>query len=504
MADDVTNRVEKLESTIVAMGGSTQQLSKNVDLIKTSWQRFGHAVNQSLPFITTIKPMAKWISNLGKVATEFSDDSKDMEDATNNLTIAQKHLIMPLVKSGLAAKAGAKMNEIFRDSVVDSEGNTRGWVLTLIKLSSAIFTLVGILAIVGFAIATFSLGVQGMSSPLISLAQEHAPFLVEALKGIVGIINGDMTLSFRSLQGVLLLFGAALLVLPGFFAPFFVAIMIGIGLFRKFRDEGVGWKTALINSAMIAFGFLIGLLKSGSILKLVGKLVFHILKFVGLGRLLILAGLALLWKSATGQIKGAMGDFAAVVGAGMVYIGLIMLKGMGVIGATIGTLPLFWVAALLLVVVLIARHHKAIKAKFYALGSALWEWAKGLGANLANAIMSPIRDTLDWIRSKLGGGGGGTFEITSLAGPMADGGPVRSGRTYLVGERGPELFSPRSSGNIVPNEKLGGATNQNITLNIDVGGVTDRTDKRALAREIGDMLNQEMRRLGGSPTRGRY
>jgi lambda family phage tail tape measure protein len=40
---------------------------------------------------------------------------------------------------------------------------------------------------------------------------------------------------------------------------------------------------------------------------------------------------------------------------------------------------------------------------------------------------------------------GGTFEA------MAGGGDVTGGRSYLVGERGPEIFRPRSSGQIVPN-----------------------------------------------------
>lgn len=42
-----------------------------------------------------------------------------------------------------------------------------------------------------------------------------------------------------------------------------------------------------------------------------------------------------------------------------------------------------------------------------------------------------------------------------LAGARADGGPVSQGKTYLVGERGPELFTANKSGVIVPNNKLG-------------------------------------------------
>lgn len=46
----------------------------------------------------------------------------------------------------------------------------------------------------------------------------------------------------------------------------------------------------------------------------------------------------------------------------------------------------------------------------------------------------------------------------------ASGGPVTGGRTYLVGEEGPELFRSRSSGTIVPNGAIGGAS-VNVTVN---------------------------------------
>ena len=49
----------------------------------------------------------------------------------------------------------------------------------------------------------------------------------------------------------------------------------------------------------------------------------------------------------------------------------------------------------------------------------------------------------------------------TYAGPRANGGPVESGGAYMVGERGPELFVPRSAGAIVPNHSMamGGSTN---------------------------------------------
>ena len=50
----------------------------------------------------------------------------------------------------------------------------------------------------------------------------------------------------------------------------------------------------------------------------------------------------------------------------------------------------------------------------------------------------------------------------------AEGGPVKAGNSYMVGERGPEMFSPGVSGRITPNHALGGSTN--IVVNVDASG----------------------------------
>ena len=48
----------------------------------------------------------------------------------------------------------------------------------------------------------------------------------------------------------------------------------------------------------------------------------------------------------------------------------------------------------------------------------------------------------------------------------ADGGPVSGGAPYVVGERGPELFVPRSAGTIIPNDRMSsGGSVTNITNN---------------------------------------
>ncbi|MCL2154188.1 MAG: tape measure protein [Leptospirales bacterium] len=58
----------------------------------------------------------------------------------------------------------------------------------------------------------------------------------------------------------------------------------------------------------------------------------------------------------------------------------------------------------------------------------------------------------------------------------ATGGSVNSGEAYIVGERGPELFTPSRSGTIIPNNALsGGSKSANITIapTINISGSTD-------------------------------
>ena len=67
------------------------------------------------------------------------------------------------------------------------------------------------------------------------------------------------------------------------------------------------------------------------------------------------------------------------------------------------------------------------------------------------------------------GGGFGTgnaFGNQDLGGFLADGGSANANTPYVVGERGPELFVPRSSGTVIPNHALAGAGGTtNVTNN---------------------------------------
>ncbi len=68
----------------------------------------------------------------------------------------------------------------------------------------------------------------------------------------------------------------------------------------------------------------------------------------------------------------------------------------------------------------------------------------------------------------------------------ADGGPVKGGNSYLVGERGPEMFSPGVSGMITPNHALGGGTT--VIVNVDASGSSVEGDEQQ-GRELGRLIS---------------
>ena len=63
---------------------------------------------------------------------------------------------------------------------------------------------------------------------------------------------------------------------------------------------------------------------------------------------------------------------------------------------------------------------------------------------------------------------------SGMSGRRASGGSVIGGGSYLVGERGPEMFSPGVSGMITPNHALGGSTS--VVVNVDASGSSVQSD----------------------------
>jgi hypothetical protein len=94
-----------------------------------------------------------------------------------------------------------------------------------------------------------------------------------------------------------------------------------------------------------------------------------------------------------------------------------------------------------------------------------------------------------------------------FGGFRAEGGPVTAGKSYIVGERGRELFTPKTNGFIMPNEQMRGSkSSEAVVFNIDARGaqlgVADEIkkaltdyDRRSLARHIDNTRRMSKNRV---------
>ena len=94
-------------------------------------------------------------------------------------------------------------------------------------------------------------------------------------------------------------------------------------------------------------------------------------------------------------------------------------------------------------------------------------------------------------------------KTAAVAGVAANGGPVQAGQRYVVGERGPEMFTPNVSGTITPNSQMGGngvTVVQNINISTGVQQ-TVRAEIRQMMPQIADSAKGavlDAKRRGGS------
>ena len=125
----------------------------------------------------------------------------------------------------------------------------------------------------------------------------------------------------------------------------------------------------------------------------------------------------------------------------------------------------------------------------------LGDAAKSILNDLANTL---VRLGVNTILGSIAPGIFGSLPMLSFA----NGGRPPTGRASLVGEKGPELFVPKRSGTIIPNDKLGGGST-NINVNIDASGSSvqgDAQQSKELGRAISAAIQSELlkqKRPGG-------
>ena len=161
---------------------------------------------------------------------------------------------------------------------------------------------------------------------------------------------------------------------------------------------------------------------------------------------------------------------------------------------------------------------KALKEKFMEIGQSVED---GIVSNLADAVEGTktlaqaavsvlndlkrklievaIQQAVSGIGGKIGGFLGKVF-----GGGKAAGGPVAANKSFVVGEKGPEILTMGSSrGFITPNNQLGGSTTNIVNVSVDASGSAvsgNNQDAQALGNVIGAAIRAELikeKRAGG-------
>jgi tape measure domain-containing protein len=95
---------------------------------------------------------------------------------------------------------------------------------------------------------------------------------------------------------------------------------------------------------------------------------------------------------------------------------------------------------------------------------------KDVAMDLMNKLLNKLIDfAVNAALFGVGGMGSGGGLLGGLfGGGKAKGGPVSAGTSYIVGEKGPEMFTPSRSGTIIPNNQMGGDVN--VSVSVDATG----------------------------------
>ena len=128
---------------------------------------------------------------------------------------------------------------------------------------------------------------------------------------------------------------------------------------------------------------------------------------------------------------------------------------------------------------------------------------------LRQYVLGPIAQFLGGAFGGLGYGTAGTAAATAMvptgAGgfvpALADGGSAMAGRLHLVGERGPELFVPKTDGTVIPNHRLGGGPSVTVNQSITIDSRSDQATILAAMNQAKEMAKAEIHQAirSGSP-----
>lgn len=143
-----------------------------------------------------------------------------------------------------------------------------------------------------------------------------------------------------------------------------------------------------------------------------------------------------------------------------------------------------------------------LKGDFENIGDAFGDMLADMAAQAMAAEIGKLLFGNFGKSGEIGGLAGGLISFVGglFGGGMASGGSVSPGRTYLVGEKGPELFTPGSGGNITPNAQLSGPPSVSVNIRNETGSKVDAEQGQATFNGESWVANVTLKLAKNSPS----
>jgi|9_EtaG_2_1085328.scaffolds.fasta_scaffold00533_6 hypothetical protein len=561
MAEDVANatsQIEALVQQLEALGIVQLQQSKKLGVFEKALVKVNTSIkkNPVMSMAVSLKEFAKSVSSVTRLIGNQRDmTGEEIEQNYSKLTIMQK-LIVKMVAFGVVAKLNNKLLQ--KKNTAVTRLLTRmfslvaifaivGFALAALSIyiegsNSPVLGLTDNITFLGDAMAGLNLIISGEGDEGLAAAFDIlAASITTAAIGMAvfnfnaGLVIGAITLAVGVFQLV-----------NNETDSYFIATLAATSVAIGFATAIVGIKAAFVFLTTGTVSTVTGLVASvlgGLALLLAGLVGIYMyaqgagegLKGILLGvvsAILVAIGAVLLGFTMAGPVAIAaivffvfslfrysdevkaflVGAWNWLVGlAGAIWYGL--LAGLGLVVGGIGTALALIVGTVLGIVNGLWTALVSVATGFWTAltggGDALKEWFLSIPTTIKDGFISGFKEAFNAVIDIYNGFagkmdfdipnwvpkiGGETFSLPSIP-KLAEGGIVTGPMLAMIGD------NPSGKEAVIPLEKagdMGFGGGGGMTVNINVGGVTDRTDKKQLAKEIGDLIRAEMSRGGRS------
>lgn len=545
-------KLEELGDVVNFLQADNNKLANSQGVIETQTAKLSQLYKRKTQTLRNVgQSMQRLVALTTKRLLVSKKQEQQLKDSTPKLTRYTSVLLNMTPAMKVATDATTFLTGAFQSNnkVVNMLGSR------MAVLAGSMLGFIGIALAVSIILGTLSLAIQGTESPLYETTSAMdgtsaaGTTLHSIVEGVIMIFQGEgegglvgalnvVAATFTIATAAAILFGstAAIIVAP---------VLLAIGAFQLIKQ-------ATDNFALSLTGAISTLLVAGAIIATKGAVLTGGIATAAttLGGFIaaVLLGVGLIVGAVTGFVAVLMG-YGSTIEAIIITVVSAFALAIGAIVLGV-SLPVAAVAAAIVgLVVLIIRFRDQIRDFFVGIAETASDGITKFRGRIEKGIKilklfielfvarkrKQLDDAIAYIRAVPGkirdgllngmrnvakglvniinnfiravnkleipdfipkiGGKKPNIPLVSIP-ALAKGGVVSTPTLAMIGESGPEA--------VVPLNRASQFGKNNVTVNINVSGVTDRSDKRALAREISDIIAQEMRRNGGSPTRGRF